>query len=155
MFSKSFFPLNIIFLLYLLYLFKGIVCWIFCILFFWNCIWIFKFWGVSKLDWIDSNLESDCWGLACTQKNKYSYLDSKDRRCPIWYIPLNLFSRLNFQVETWGVDVGARLIPNHYKFSVFVVLASLYLFFVPYNCNLIICVWIYFYWKSILSTQTL
>ena len=58
----------------------------------------------------------------------------------MWCNPLNLFSGLNSQVGTWGVDVGVRLALNHYKFFVFVVFASLYLFFIPYTCKLIICI---------------
>ena len=37
----------------------------------------------------------------------------------------------NSQVGAWGVDVGARLAPNHYKSFVFVVLA--YFFFLLYS----------------------
>ena len=88
-------------------------------------------------------------------KNKYSYLDSKGLRCLTWCNPLNPFSKLISQVGTWGVNVGAKLESNHYKFFMFVVLTSLYLFFIPYTCNVIIYVWIYFYWKSIFSTQIL
>ena len=85
-FSKSFFPLSIVFLLCLLCLFKGIVYWLFCTLFFSYCIWVFEFWRGSKfwLDWSEPWIELLRIGLYL--KNKWSCFNSKGRRCPMYYI---------------------------------------------------------------------
>ena len=100
----------------------------------------------TRLDWSEPWIELLRVGLYL--KNKCSCLNSKGQRCPTWYNPLNPFGGLNSQVETWGVDIGERLAPNHYKFFVFVVLASLFLFFVLFT-GLLICVWLCFYCKLI------
>ena len=111
-----------------------------------------SFGEILKLIWIDPNPESECWRLVCIQK--ISVLAWKARiggvrRGAIHCYP---FIGLHSQVETWRVDVGERLAPNHYKSFVFVVFASLFLFFVLITCLLLIYVWFYFYCKLIYFT---
>ena len=100
----------------------------------------------TQLGWSKSEIKLLRVGLYL--KNKYFYLDSKDRGCLTCCIYWNPFSGLNFQVETWRMDVGTRLASNYYKFFVFIVLTSLYLFFIFYTCLSIFCVWFYFHYKS-------